>query len=113
MITSVVVKSNMLDVSFIKVVVGLKTGEMSMKIATYEITDDLKQHIEESHRVCLPCKISEDIANLYVPLFWEDDSIENYIQALMDEMYLVNHEIGGHKTIEQIEESFKLEIILL
>lgn len=113
MISSIVVRSNTKDINFIKVIIGLNNGSMDMKIATYEMTDELKDHINNKHRVCLPCKIDECMATMYVPFFWEDESIENYTQALLDEIYMNKHELNGHKSIEQIEESFKLEIILL
>jgi hypothetical protein len=112
-ISSIVIKSDTKDINFIKVIIGLTNGSMDMKIATYEITEELKEHIENKHRVCLPCKVIDGIATMYVPFFWDDESIENYTQALLDELYLNKKGMNGHKSIEQIEESFKLEIILL
>ena len=58
-ISSIVIKSDTKDINFIKVIIGLTNGSMDMKIATYEITEELKEHIENKHRVCLPCKVIE------------------------------------------------------
>jgi hypothetical protein len=53
------------------------------------------------------------VAVFYVPVEWDGECIENYTQALMDELYLHNNKLSGYKTIEEIENSFVLEVILL
>jgi hypothetical protein len=46
-------------------------------------------------------------------VFWEDEAIENYTQALLDELYLYKHNLEGCKNLKQIEQSFGLEMLLL
>lgn len=121
MISSVVVKKDISYISFIKIEIELATGKMNTKIANYELTDELKEHVSNKHRVYLPCKINTDqdisyvpySATLYVPYFWETEMIENYAQALIDEIYLYNNGLVGNKSLKQIEQSFMLEVILL
>lgn len=120
MISSVVVKKEMEYISFIKIEMNLLTNDMNTKIANYELTDELRNHVTEKHRVYLPCNINiaEDTdrlesAILYVPYFWDTEMVENYTQALMDEIYLNRYKMQGCKTIKQIEQSFMLEVVLL
>ena len=121
MISSVVVKKEMQYISFIKIEMDLLTNNMNTKIANYELTDELKDHVLNKHRVYLPCKITTDpdidympyMATLYVPYFWDTEMIENYAQALMDEIYLLKNGIKGYKQLKQIEQCFMLEVILL
>lgn len=121
MISSVVVKKDINYISFIKIEIELSSGKMNTKIANYELTNELKEHALNKHRVYLPCKINTDqdisyvpySATLYVPYFWETEMIENYAQALIDEIYLYTNGVEGSKTIKQIEQSFMLEVVLL
>lgn len=121
MISSIVVRKETLSINFTKIEVDIVSGKISTKLAMYEVNDDLREHVINKHRVYLPCKIElePDIANipysavLYVPVFWEVESIENYTQALLDELHLYRYNIPGCKTIKQIEQSFSLEMLLL
>ena len=121
MISSLVVRRETTSIQFTKIEIDITTGKMTTKVASYEINDELREHIMKKHRVYLPCKITvdEDVSNepflatLYVPEFWEDESIENYTQALLDELHLYKYNINGCKTIKQIEQSFGLEMLLL
>ena len=119
MISSLVIKDKNLNIEFIKVEVDLASGKMKMFISEYEINGLEKEHVLNKHRVYLPCKINIDpsaplVATLCVPLFWGDESIENYVQSLMDELFLFNNHIPGCKsTIKDIENSFMLEMILI
>lgn len=121
MISSVIVKKEMQYISFIRIEMDLISGNMNTKIANYELTDKLKEHISDKHRVYLPCTICVDqdisyvpqFATMYVPYFWESEMIENYTQALVDEIYLFKNNINGCKNIKQIEQCFSLEVILL
>lgn len=118
MISSVVIKSNTISISFIKIEVDLTTGKMKTHMANYELNDELRKHVLDKHRVYLPCKIEKDSdepygAVLYVPDFWDVESIENYTQALMDELFLIKHNIEGCKNLKQIEQTFMLEVIVL
>jgi hypothetical protein len=121
MISSIVVRKETNAIQFTKIEIDLVTGKVSTKEANYEINDELREHVLKKHRVYLPCKIimDQDIANipygatLYVPSFWEDEAIENYTQALLDELHLFNYHIPGYKTIKQIEQTFGLEMLLL
>ena len=121
MISSIVVRKDILSIEFMKIEVDIITGKLTTKLATYEINDDLREHVMKKHRVYLPCKITldQEIINIphhavmYVPTFWEDGSIENYTQALLDELHLYKYNIPGCKNIKQIEQSFSLELLLL
>ena len=121
MISSVVVTKEMISIHFTKIEIDIVTGKMKTHLATYEINEELREHVLKKHRVYLPCKIivDQDIeyvpykATLYVPVFWEDEAIENYIQALLDELYLYNNNLEGCKNLKQIEQSFGLEMLLL
>ena len=121
MISSVVVTKDMNVIYFTKIEIDIVTGKMKTHLANFEITEDLREHVLNKHRVYLPCKITvdQDITYipygvvLYVPVFWEDESIENYTQAILDELYLYNNNLPGHKTLAQIEQSFGLELLLL
>ena len=121
MISSVVVTKEMLTIHFTKIEIDLTTGKMKTHLATYEVNEELREHVLKKHRVYLPCKIivDQDIeyvpykATLYVPVFWEDEAIENYTQALLDELYLYKHKLEGCKNLNQIEQSFGLEMLLL
>lgn len=113
MISSVVVKKDTMIVSFTKLEIELDTGKMLMLTAEYEFDEEMKKHVERKHRLFLPCSIDEISAVFYVPDFWDAEAIENYTQALLDELYLLKNNVEGFKTKEQIEESFMLEIILL
>lgn len=113
MITSIVVRKNT-EISFTKIEIDLRNGKMMMKVAKYNLdSDELQEQIEKTHRVCLPCRIKDSVASFYIPTIWDGECIENYTQALVDEMYLLNNNLNGHKTIEQIEAGFTLEMILL
>lgn len=121
MISSIVVRRDTVAIHFIKIDIDIVTGKLSTKMASYEINDELREHITNKHRVYLPCKIIIDqevsnepySASFYVPVFWEDESIENYAQALLDEIHLFKYNIPGYKTVKQIEQSFGLEMLLL
>ena len=121
MISSIVVRKDTLSINFMKIEVDIVSGKLSTKLANYEVNDDLREHVMNKHRVYLPCKIvvDQDITNvpysavLYVPAFWEGETIENYTQALLDELHLYRYNIPGCKTIKQIEQSFSLEMLLL
>ena len=76
-------------------------------------SEELILQAEKTHSVCLPCRITDEVASFYVPLTWDNECIENYTQALLDELYLLNNNIEGHKTVKQIEASFMLEMVLL
>ena len=113
MISSVVLKK-LNDVSFIKVEVNVKTCKLVLQEAYYQLSaEELQKELNGGHRVILPCKIIDDVATFYVPITWDDDSITNYIQALLDGLYLLDHELKDHKSLEQIECSFSLELVLL
>jgi hypothetical protein len=121
MISSVVVKKDTEYLNFIRIEINMNTGKMLYHIANYEFTGDLKEHAMEKHRIYLPCRITTDsefetepyVATIYIPEFWDNEAIENYTQALMDELYLFKHQLPGHKTLEQIESSFMLELLIL
>lgn len=122
MVSSVVVKKEMTHVSFIKIEIDfLSGGKMTTKIANYELSGELKEHIMNKPRVYLPCKIHTDqdmtnipySATLYVPYFWDSEMIANYAQALMDEIYIYKHQLKGCKNLRQIEQSFMLEVVIL
>ena len=121
MISSVVVTKDMNMIHFTKIEIDIVTGKMKTHLANFEITEELREHVINKHRVYLPCKIitDQDIeyvpynATLYVPVFWEDEAIENYTQALLDELYLFKHNLPGCKNLKQIEQSFGLEMLLL
>ena len=121
MISSIVLKKDSTDINFTRVEVDLLSGKMVIHDANYEIKRDMLNHIENKHRVYLPCKIKTDqdfnnvplVATMCVPIFWDGDAIENYTQALLDEIYLFKHQLPGHKTLQQIEQSFMLEMIVL
>lgn len=111
MVASIILKK-LTKVQFVKIEINVKTGKMKMKVGKYNLNSDEITNFNK-HRVILPCRIDNDIASFYVPVEWDGDSIENYTQALMDELYLNKNKTDGYKTIEQIEQSFVLEIILL
>jgi hypothetical protein len=121
MISSVVVKKDTTNLNFTKVEVDITTSKLVTHLASYEFVDELRTHIMDKHRICLPCRITTDpncdfmpcIATLYVPVIWGAEAIENYTQALMDELYLLKNKLPGHKTIKQIEHNFMLEIVVL
>ena len=113
MVSSLVVK-RMNEVVFTKIEIELNTGKMVTKTAKYNLdSEQLMEHVNNNHRVILPCRIIDGIATFYVPTAWDDDAIENYTQALLDEMYLLTHELNGYKSIQEIEIGFRLEMILL
>jgi hypothetical protein len=112
-ISSIVIKKDTSSISFTKLEIELETGKMIMLTAEYEFNEDMKEHVEKKHRLFLPCSINETHAVFYVPDFWDGESIENYTQALLDELYLLRNNMEGCKTKEMIEKSFMLEIILL
>lgn len=113
MMSSVILKK-ITNVSFVKVEINVKTCKLVLQEAFYNLTpEELMEELQGRHRVILPCKIIDDVASFYVPMTWDDDSIANYTQALLDELYLIDHEMQDCKTIEQIEQSFAMEIVLL
>lgn len=113
MISSVIVKQ-LTSVKFVKVEINTVTGKMVLKRAEYNLTpEEIQLEIGLKHRLSLPCKIVDDVAVFYVPVEWDGECIENYTQALMDELYLHNKRLSGYKSIEEIENSFVLEVILL
>lgn len=113
MISSVIVKQ-LTSVKFVKVEINTVTGKMVLKRAEYNLTpEEIQLETGMKHRVVLPCRIVSDVAIFYVPIEWDEECIENYTQALMDELYLNKHTLNGYKTIEEIENSFVLEVVLL
>src|SRR5699024_1610334 len=71
MITSMVIDS-IKDISFIKIELDTANGKIIMQKAKYDITsEELYQTIENKHRVCLPCRIDDNIASFYVPMEWD------------------------------------------
>ena len=113
MISSLVVK-RMNEVVFTKIEIELSTGKMVTRTATYNLdSEQLMEHVKNNHRVVLPCRIVHGVASFYVPASWDDDAIENYTQAMLDEMYLFTNKLNGYKSIEEIEIGFRLEMILL
>ena len=121
MISSIVVKKAVTNICFTKLEIDLVTGKMLMRIASYSLEDELLEHIGNNHRVYLPCTISTDpdsedepiFATMYIPVFWDGEAMENYTQALVDEIYLYKHQIPGFKNLKQIEQSFMLEMVVL
>ena len=121
MISSIVLKKDSTDIEFTKIDVDLLSGKMAIYSASYELKGEMFSHIENKHRVYLPCKIKTDqdfnnaplVATMCVPIFWDGDAIENYTQALLDDIYLFKHQIPGLKTLQQIEQSIMLEMIVL
>ena len=113
MISSVIVKQ-ITSVKFVKVEINTVTGKMILKRAEYNLTpEEIQLEIGLKHRLLLPCKIVDSVAVFYVPNEWDEECIENYTQALMDEIYLHNNKMSGCKSIEEIENSFLLEVVLL
>lgn len=113
MISSIIVKK-LTKIQLTKIEINIDTGKMMIKKAKYNMTsDDLVNQMNERHRVVLPCRIKDNGASFYVPVEWDVEALENYTQALLDEMYLYKKKLPGYKTIEQIESSFILEIVLL
>lgn len=113
MVSSIVIKSTT-NISFIKIEIDVKTGKMVMRRAIYNVSsEELLEEIKDNHRVLLPCKIVHPVATFYVPCEWDEEAIENYTQALVDELYLMDNNLPGCKNIEQIEKSFNLELVLL
>lgn len=121
MISSIVLKKDSTDIEFTKIDVDLLSGKMAIYSASYELKDEMLRHIENKHHVYLPCKIRTDqdfdhlplAATVCVPIFWDGEAIENYTQALLDEIFLFKQQLPGHKTLQQIEQSFMLEMIVL
>ena len=119
MISSVIVKNDVTSIKFTKITIDLISGKMKTQEANYTVNDELREHVLNKHRVYLPCKINIDpsaplVATLCVPIFWDDEAIENYVQAMMDELFLYNNHVPGCKlSITDIEKSFMLEMILL
>ena len=121
MISSIVLRKDSTDVNFTRIEVDLLSGKMILHEANYELRGEALEHVKNKHRIYLPCKIKTEpefnqvplIATICVPMFWDMDVIENYTQALLDELYLFKHNIPGCKTLKEIEDSFMLEVILL
>ena len=113
MISSVIVKQ-LTSVKFVKVEINTVTGKMVLKRAEYNVTpEDIQLELGMKHRLILPCRIVDNVAIFYVPVEWDSECIENYTQALMDELYLHKNTLNVYKSIEEIENSFVLEVILL
>lgn len=113
MVSSVIVKQ-LTNIKFVKVEINIITGKLVMKRAEYNLTpEELRKEIGMKHRVILPCRIVDNIVVFYVPVEWDEECIENYTQALMDEIYLNKNALPGFKSFEEIEKSFVLEVILL
>ena len=113
MISSLVVK-RMNEVVFTKIEIELGTGKMVTRTAKYNLdSDQLMEQVNNNHRVVLPCRIVDGVASFYVPASWDDEAIENYTQAMLDEMYLLTNKLNGYKSIQEIEIGFRLEMILL
>lgn len=113
MISSVIVKQ-LTNVKFVKVEINTVTGKMVLRRAEYNLTpEEIQIELGMKHRVVFPCKIKDDVAVFYVPIEWDEECIENYTQALMDELYLNKNKLSGFKSIEEIEKSFVLEVVLL
>ena len=114
MVSSVIIRKDTKSIGFLKIEVNPVDGSMVMYNANYELNEELMGHVNKKHRVKLPCNIHENnVITLYVPNFWDEQVIENYVQAVVDEYYMLNHQLEGCKTKEQIEASFVLEVILL
>lgn len=113
MMSSIIVKQST-NIKFVKVEINTVTGKMVLRRAEYNLTpEEIQLEIGMKHRLELPCKIVDDVAVFYVPIEWDEECIENYTQALMDELYLTKNKLTGFKTMEEIEKSFVLEVILL
>lgn len=114
MVASVIIKKDTNSIGFYKIELNPYNGEMVIYNANYDLNEELMGHVDKKHRVKLPCTIHEnEVLTLYVPNFWDDRVIENYVQAVVDEYYMMKNNINGCKTKEQIEASFVLEVILL
>ena len=121
MMSSIILKKDSTDIVFTKIEVNILSGKTTVNDVEYELRGEILNHVENKHRIFLPCKIKTDkdfemvafTATLYVPVSWHAEIIENYTQALLDELYLYKHGITGCKSIKQIEQSFMLEIIVL
>lgn len=118
MMSSMVLKKDSTAVLFTKIEVDIISGKTTLYDIEYELKGDVRNHVENKHRIFLPCNITTDdelelSATLYVPTSWNGETIETYIQALLDELYLLKHGITGYKTRSQIEQSFMLEIIVI
>ena len=113
MISSVIIKQ-LTNIKFVKVEINTVTGKMVLRRAEYNLTpEEIHLEIGLKHRLELPCKIVDDVAVFYVPIEWDEECIENYTQALMDEIYLNKNKLNGFKTMEEIEKSFMLEVVML
>ena len=113
MISSVIVKQ-LTSVKFVKVEINTVTGKMVLRRAEYNLTpEEIQLELGTKHRLELPCKIVDNVAVFYVPIEWDEECIENYTQALMDELYLYKNKLSGYKELCEIEKSFMLEVIML
>lgn len=112
MVASIVLKKST-KIGFLKIELNTRTGKLKMKAASYNMNSDEAKLFANKRRVVLPCMIVDDIATFYIPIEWDGDAMENYTQALMDELYLNKKKLEGCKTIEEIEKSFVLEVIIL
>lgn len=121
MISSMILKKDSSEIVFNKIELDVVSKQIKIQEVKYELKGEMLKHVENKHRIFLPCKIKTDedlelralSATLYVPITWNDESIENYIQALSDELFLYQHNITGCKYIKKIENDFMLEIIVL
>ena len=121
MISSMILKKESSEIAFNKIELDVITKQITISEVRYELKGEMLNHVENKHRIFLPCKIKTDrdmeyvplSATLYAPITWNNESIENYIQALSDELFLYQHNITGCKYIKQIENAFMLEIIVL
>ena len=113
MISSVIVKQ-LTSVKFVKVEINTVTGKMVLRRAEYNLTpEEIQLELGAKHRLELPCKIVDNVAVFYVPIEWDEECIENYTQALMDELYLYKNKLSGYKELCEIEKSFMLEVVML
>lgn len=100
-------------IPFIRVEILMKEGKTKYYNSQLQLDEESLKIVNETHRIYLPCKIIEDeMCILNVPEFWNCESIENYIQAFLDEIMLQKKGFENSKTEEELIRQFSLEILV-
>lgn len=98
-------------IKFISIDINIKENKTTMKNHTIELDSDKLDKVKETHKIIIPAKIDVDkgTAILTVPTFWNIETIENYIQTLMDSLLLYKDQ---PEAVDKMIEEYSLEMLV-
>lgn len=78
-----------------------------------KFSPESKKIIDETNRLYMTPKLSDEKIICYVPVLWGENEVNNYIVALLQEIKMNKDECKNAKTKEEIKKQFTLEILLI